>query len=94
MYIDNARKKFADKEANKKILNQDFVFTTFLRENKYTRSPASGIGKDKADRFVEGLIGAIYFSKGYKETKAFTLDILMTNDEFLKDFPRTRARKV
>lgn len=90
LYIDNSRKKYADKESNKKILNQDSVFTTFLREKKYTRSPSSGIGKDKADRFVEGLIGAIYFSKGYKAAKTFTLEILMINDEFSKEFSHER----
>lgn len=93
-YIDKARQKFAEKEANKKMLNQDCVFTTFLREENYTKSPSSGVGKEKADRFVEGLIGAIYFSKGYEKAKVFTLEILLTNDEFLNEFPELQMQKM
>ena len=84
-YINNMREKFADKKANQKLLNGDKEFTQFLA-NGYTMSPVGGIGLEKADRFVEAIIGAVYVEKGFKEAEAFVSLLLNTNEEFLEEF--------
>jgi len=80
------RKKYADKYANQLILNQDVSFTRYLNENRFTNSPVGGIGVEKADRFVEAIIGAIYISEGFDIASKFTLELLMTNENFMKEF--------
>jgi len=87
IYIDNMRQKFANNYANQKILNQDVIFTRFLKKNGFTQSPESGIGLEKADRFVEGIIGAVFISKGFTAAKETTIKLLKTNKEFIQEFP-------
>ena len=85
--MDCIRKRFAVKKANQKTLNQDIEFTKYLIENGFTKSPVGGIGLDKADRFFEAIIGAVYVEFGYDEAEKFVFTLLKTNEEFTAMFP-------
>ena len=55
-----SRLAFTEKKMNQITLNHDREFTKFLVENDFTRSQIGGIGLEKADRFYEAVIGAIF----------------------------------
>ena len=86
IYVDGMRKKFADKKTNQKLLNDDKEFIQYLVTNHYTRSPIGGIGLEKADRFYEAVIGAVYVEKGFEEVETFVCLLLKTDKEFLEEF--------
>ena len=85
-YLDACRKKYADKIANQRYLNSDFEFTRYLVEKGFTQSPIGGIGREKADRFYEAVIGAIYIEHGYEAARRHIIDILKTDKEFVEEF--------
>ena len=87
--LNRIREELADKEANKKVLNQDAVFRDFLGDKHVDVGPQGDIGKDKADRFVEALIGAVYLSKGFNTAVGFTKRIIESNPDYLILFPQT-----
>jgi len=74
--IDNARQDLAKKKAMQAILNQDVVFTKYLKEKHECTSPIGNIGLQRADDFMEAIIGAIFLQKGYKVSKQYALKIL------------------
>jgi len=86
IYIDRMRKKFADKKTNQKLLNEDKEFVQYLVNNRYTMSPIGGIGLEKADRFYEAVIGAVYVEKGFEEAEKFVCLLLKTSKDFLEEF--------
>ena len=59
-----------------KFQNNDILFTQYLRKNHDCSSPVGKIGLKRADDFMEALIGAIFITKGYKESKKYVLKIL------------------
>ena len=87
VYMDCIRKRYAVKKSNQKTLNQDIEFTKYLIDNEFTNSPVGGIGLDKADRFFEAIIGAVYVELGYDETEKFVFTLLKTNEDFHAIFP-------
>jgi dsRNA-specific ribonuclease len=58
----------------------------YLVENKYTNSPVGKIGKEKADRFYEALIGAIYIQHGFKAARHHIIKIMKHDTEFVQEF--------
>jgi len=80
------RERLAEKKTNQKLLNKDKEFTKYLVDNEHTKSPVGGIGLEKADRFYEALIGAMYVQKGFKVAENFVCDLLRTNEEILDEF--------
>ena len=86
-YLDVVRKKFAEKKANQKTLNQDIEFTKFLVENKFTKSPIGGIGLEKADRFFEAIIGAVFIEHDFEVAEQFVITLMKVSEEFVAEFP-------
>jgi len=86
IYLDSCRKKYAEKKANQAYLNFDVEFTRYLVEKGYTLSPVGGIGREKADRFYEAIIGAIYVECGYEAARKHIIDILKTDQVFVEEF--------
>jgi len=88
-YIDDMRQSLVDKEATKIILNQDKEFVAFLGEKYVSIGTQGEIGFDKANRFVEALIGAVYKSKGFNAAVQFTTAILESHDLYNGLFPES-----
>jgi len=74
--IDDSRQLHANKKTLQGILNKDINFTQYLRQNHGCTSPAGKIGLERADDFMEAIIGAIFLTKGYKASKTYVLKIL------------------
>jgi len=74
--IHNAGKDLAKKKAMQAILNKDVAFTKYLKEKHECTSPVGNIGLQRADDFMEAIIGAIFLTKGYKISKQYVLKIL------------------
>ena len=85
-YIDDMRQNYADRSTNKKVLNQDAEFVDFLVPDYVKIGDDHEIGAKKVDRFLEGLIGAVYLSKGFETATQFTKSILTSNPCFQKKF--------
>jgi dsRNA-specific ribonuclease len=51
------------------ILNQDKGFTQYLIKEHGCTSPAGKIGLERADDFMEAIIGAVFLTNGYKTSK-------------------------
>ncbi|MHA1973324.1 MAG: hypothetical protein ACTSW1_10035 [Candidatus Hodarchaeales archaeon] len=85
-YLDACRKKYAEKKVNQAYLNFDVEFTRYLVEKGHTLSPVGGIGREKADRFYEAIIGAIYVEHGYDVARKHIIDILKTDQVFVEEF--------
>ena len=76
LYMDAERKRLAGKKANQRNLNRDVEFTRYLVDQGFTRSPVGGIGLEKADRFFEAIIGAIYVEHGFETAEQFVQNVL------------------
>ncbi len=74
--IDDARQLHADKHTMQDILNEDRTFTKYLIDEHECTSPVGKIGLNRADDFMEAIIGAIFLTKGYKTSKKYVLKIL------------------
>jgi len=74
--IDDARKDLARKNVMQAILNNDVAFTKYLIKEHKCTSPVGNIGLQRADDFMEAIIGAIFLTKGYKSSKKYVLKIL------------------
>jgi len=74
--IDDARQLHADKHAMQDILNEDRTFTKYLIDEHECTSPVGKIGLNRADDFMEAIIGVIFLTKGYKIAKKYVLKIL------------------
>lgn len=74
--IDDARQLQANKKIMQGILNKDTAFTKYLIKEHGCTSPAGKIGLERADDFMEAIIGAIFLKKGYKTSKKYVLKIL------------------
>ena len=74
--IDDARQLLANKKIMQGILNEDIAFTQYLRKDHDCTSPVGKIGLERADDFMEAIIGAIFLTKGYKTSKKYVLKIL------------------
>ena len=74
--IDDARQSQANKKIMQGILNKDIPFTQYLRQNHCCTSPAGKIGLERADDFMEAIIGAIFLAKGYRASNNYVLKIL------------------
>jgi hypothetical protein len=88
-YIDDMRQSLADKEATKILLNQDKEFVAFLGRKYVSIGTQGEIGFDKANRFVEALIGAVYKYKGFNAAVLFTTIILESYDLYNELFPES-----
>ena len=74
--IDDARKKDAKKKMMQAILNRDVAFTEHLIFEHNCTSPVGEIGLQRADDFMEAIIGAIFLTKGFTVSKKYVLKIL------------------
>lgn len=74
--MDLLRKQLAGKKANQRCLNRDVEFTRYLVGNGFTRSPIGGIGLEKADRFFEAIIGAVYLEHDFGVAEEFVINII------------------
>ena len=54
--IDDARKDLAKKKVMQAILNDDVVFTKYLKDKHNCTSPVGNIGLHRADDFMEAII--------------------------------------
>jgi len=73
--INDAQQRYATKNRNQRILNSDLDFTEFLVAKGCT-SPVGHIGLDRADAFMEAIIGALFLERNYDTAKKFTIKIL------------------
>jgi dsRNA-specific ribonuclease len=85
-FIDNMRQKYADKSSNQTIYNNDKNCQQYLIENKLSYAPAGNVSEEKADRIVEGMIGAIYYTNGWEDAISFTKEILYMHEDFKNKF--------
>lgn len=76
--ITDAQQVEASKRRNQELLNKDMEFTEFLK-NRGCTSPVGKIGLDRADTFVEAVIGAVFLETNYDKAKEFTKKILELN---------------
>jgi dsRNA-specific ribonuclease len=76
--INDAQKIEASKRRNQEMLNKDPEFTEFLKKMGCT-SPIGNIGLDRADTFIEAVIGAVFLETNYDKAKKFTNKILELN---------------
>ena len=85
--MDKVRQKLADKVAIKDILNQDKEFVEYLGTHYMSIGPQGEIGYEKANRFVEAIIGAVYKSNGFEASVRFTKTILKSYELYHELFP-------
>jgi dsRNA-specific ribonuclease len=74
--IDKARQLLANKKILQKILNQDKSFTEFLKKEYGCTSPVGKIGLERADDFMEAIIGTIFLTKGFEMSQRYVNQIL------------------
>ncbi len=86
-YIDDMRQLYADKPSNQSIYNNDEECQNYLLDKKLSYAPSGNVSEEKADRIIEGMIGAVYFIKGWKNALSFTYNVLRLPEGFLKEFP-------
>ena len=67
--IDDARKQNANKKIMQDILNQDKTFTEYLKKEHKCSSPVGNIGLERADDYMEAIIGAIFLRKRYARAR-------------------------
>ena len=87
VFIDDMRKEYADKISNQIIYNSDEECQRYLTKNKLSYAPVGDVSAEKADRIIEGMIGAVYYNKGWKEAMSFTEEVLRIREEFRNEFP-------
>jgi dsRNA-specific ribonuclease len=86
-FIDKMRQAYSTNTANQKIYNNDEACQKYLLDKGLSYAPPGFVSEDKADRIIEGMIGAVFYVEGWETALSFTEDVLRLHEGFNNEFP-------
>ncbi len=87
VFIDKMRQAYTTNTANYIIYNNDEACQQYLQDKGLSYAPPGAVSEEKADRIIEGMIGAVYYIEGWETALSFTEDVLRLHEEFNNEFP-------